>query len=81
MPLGATLVGRAMLVSTMDTCYCPWWLLDEFFTIFYVMGLFRFLSSIHVLLFWPAHRRQRQWHVPCCLQASVALELHLEICT
>ena len=37
------------------------------FTIFYMKGWTRLLSSIHVLLFsplWPAHRRQRQWHVP-----------------
>ena len=38
------------------------------FMIFYMRGLTRLLSSIHVLLFsrtWPAHRRQWQWHVPC----------------
>ena len=34
------------------------------FTFFLVMGLIRLLSLIHVLLFWPAHRRQRLWHVP-----------------
>ena len=28
----------------------------EIFTIFHVKGLFRLLSSIHVLLFWSAHR-------------------------
>ena len=35
-----------------------------FFAIFYVKRLIRLLSSIHVLLFWPAHRRQRQFHTP-----------------
>ena len=63
-PVGATTAGRAMLGSTTDTCYYPGWLLEEFFTIFHVEGLIRLLSSIHVLLFWPAHRRQRQWHEP-----------------
>ena len=60
-PFGATTVGRAMLGSTLDTCYYPGWLLERIFAIFYEMGLIRLLSSIHVL---PAHRRRQQWHVP-----------------
>ena len=41
-PVGATTVCRAMLGTTMDTCYYPGWFFGRFFlTIFFVKGLIR----------------------------------------
>ena len=61
-PVGATIGGRAMLGSTMETCNASSRVtFGRIFTILYMKGLTRLQSSIHVL---PAHRRLRQWHVP-----------------
>ena len=47
-------VAQCLVRLWIHVVHHPGCLLGEFFTIFYVMGLIRLLSSIHVLLFWPA---------------------------
>ena len=57
------LLGRAMLGSTMDTCSASSRV--DFGRDFHDFLFEGVDSALELDSFWPACRRQRQWHVPC----------------
>ena len=94
-PIDATTLGRAMLGSTVDTCSASSReAFGRIFTNFYKMGLTRLLSSVLVLRHIVDHG-SGMFHAVFtgidapravflrfpAVDASVAHELHLEICT
>ena len=68
-------VAHCLVRRWIHVMHHPGWFLEEFM-IFYEKGHARLLRSILVLLFWPAHRRQQQWHAPfwfCLFDAPRAM--------